>query len=319
MKAAILQAPRKFTIEDIDLPVLNDDEVLVRTKACGICSSELPQWKGTASGVEYPRLIGHEPSGVVEAVGREVTDYSAGDRVTAWSEGGGFAEYFKSKAKYLHPLKEETPFHEALGEPLACAVNGMLKASPEKGESVAIVGTGYMGLLMIQAFRAQGCDPVIAIDTREEMLSVALEHGAHFAINPQHNDLNKTLNKLLSNAKVDIGVEAAGLQETLDLTAGLVRMEGKLEIFGFHQGTPRSVDLGYWNWMAFDIINGHSRSDYKYMDGLRTAIELLENGDLNCSRLITHKFSLNDINAAFTEAEKKNPEFIKAVIDFESA
>lgn len=316
MKAAVLHGPKDFRIEDRPVPTIARDEILVRTVASGICTSELDMWEGKAKGLEFPRFIGHEPAGIVEDVGKEVKSLRAGDHVAVWSEGKSYAEYFAAKEAHAYKLKPDTPFQEALGEPIACSVNGVRKLNVELNETVCIVGCGFMGLIMLQVFRISGSGPVIVVDPRESMRSLAKELGAEHVLNPHTEDVRTMVKELTDGKGVDIGVEAAGIQETLDLTTDLVRMEGKLEVFGFHQGEPRTVPWGYWNWMAFQIVNGHTRSSHIYVEGMKLGLELLEAGKLNMKPLVTHTFALSDINKAFEVASSKQEGFVKGVVKF---
>jgi L-iditol 2-dehydrogenase len=316
MKAAILYGPRNFKIEDRPMPEIGRDEVLVRTVASGICTSELDMWEGKAKGLEFPRFIGHEPAGVVERVGPEVTTLRVGDHVAVWSEGKSYAQYFAAKEGHAYKLLRTTPFAEALGEPIACSVNGVRKLHVELNESVCIVGCGFMGLIMLQVFLTSGAGTVIVVDPRESMRSLAKSLGASYVMNPKTEDVRARVKELTGGKGVDIGVEAAGIQETLDLTGDLVRMEGKLEVFGFHQGEPRSVPWGYWNWMAFQIVNGHTRSGHIYVEGMKLGLQLLESGKLNMKPLVTHQFSLDEINKGFEVASSKREGFVKGVVAF---
>jgi threonine dehydrogenase-like Zn-dependent dehydrogenase len=316
MRAAALQGPGKFSIEMVPLPVVGKDELLVQTRACGICTSEIEIWHGKIPGLEYPRFIGHEPSGVVVEVGQDVKDVAPGDHVAVWSEGKGYAEFFVTKAAYAFRLRPDTPMELALGEPIACSVNGVRKADPQLNDSVCIVGCGFMGLIMLQVFRARGVGRIIAIDLRKGIRELALSLGATDALDPAAVDVVAAVHDLTGGRGVDIGVEAAGTQATLDLTANLVRMEGKLEVFGFHAGEARKVPWGMWNWMAFQIINGHVRSDRIYVDGMKTGLTMLEAGRLRMAPLVTHRFPLADIDQAFRVAAAKAEGFVKGVIAF---
>ena len=316
MHAAILERPGRFRVEERPIPSIEPDELLVRTRACGICTSELDIWLGRLPGLEYPRFIGHEPAGIVEAVGAEVRGFSVGDHVSVWSEGKGFAEYFATKAEYAAKLLPSTVLEEALGEPIACSTNGVRKADPQINDSVCLVGCGFMGLIMLQVFKARGVGLLIAVDTREGVLALAKSLGATHTINARNIDPVKAVKELTDGHGVDIGVEAAGTQATLDLVGNVVRMEGKLEVFGYHPGEPRRVPWGNWNWMAFHIINGHVRSSSIYVEGMRQGLSLLESGRLNMKPLITHRFSLGDINTGFDTAAAKKEGFIKGVVVF---
>lgn len=319
MKAAILEAPGKFVVTDRAVPEIGSDEILVRTEVCGVCTSEVDMFEGKNRTLEYPRFIGHEVSGIVEDVGNRVDDFRPGDRVAVYSEGGGYAEFTAVPARWAVKLSDDTLFEHALGEPIACSVNGVRKANPQLNDSVALVGCGFMALIMLQVFRARGAGKIIAVDRRRSALDLAEQLGATDTIlTGDPEDVIGRVKDLTSGTGVDIGIEAAGVQATLDLTSKLVRMEGKLEVFGFHQGGLREVDWAYWNWMAFEIVNGHTRSQDVYVDGMRIGIGMIENGLLDMEPLVTHKYSLANINEGFEAASAKSEGFVKGIISFEN-
>lgn len=316
MQAAILQEPRRFILEERPVPEPDKDELLVRTRVCGICTSELDMWEGKSVSLQFPLFLGHEVSGVVEAVGKKVTGVVEGDHVAVWTYGKGYAEHVAVKEEHAVKLSRDVPLDCALGEPIACAVNGVRKADVQMNDSVCIVGAGFMGLIMLQVFKVRGVGLLIAVDTRESILEMARKLGATHTLNPRQVDVKKTVHDLTNGRGVDVGVEAAGLQETLDLTTDIVRMEGKLEVFGYHQGEPRRVNWAHWNWMAFQIINGHVRSPSIYVEGMRIGIGLLESKKLNMDLLVTHRFPLEKINHGFELASSKQEGFVKGVITF---
>jgi threonine dehydrogenase-like Zn-dependent dehydrogenase len=313
MRAAILEAPGRFVLTEREEPELDDYSVRVRTNVCGICTSELDMWEGE-TGIDFPRFAGHEVSGVVESVGSRVTSVAPGDRVALYAEGEGFAEYVAVPESWAVKLQDHVAFEHALGEPIACAVNGVRKARPELGDTVCIVGCGFMGLMMLQIFQARGVGTVIAVDTRSSILDLAKTLGAEHIINAKETDAKEAVLELTNGAGADIGVEGAGTQTTLDLTSEIVRMEGKLEVFGFHQGARRSVDWGYWNWMAFEIVNGHTRERLKYVEGMRLGLDMVAKGRLDMAPLVTHLFTLEEINAGFQTAAAKPEGFVKGVV-----
>ncbi len=319
MKAAILEKPGRFVVTDRPVPEVGSDEILVRTSVCGICTSEVDMFEGRNESLEYPRFIGHEVSGVVEEVGRRVDDLQPGDRVSVYTEGGGFAEYTVVPAKWAVKLADETRLEHALGEPIACSVNGVGKADPQLNDRVALVGCGFMGLLMLQVFKARGAGQILAIDRRRSALKLAERLGAtDVIVADDPADVVDKVKAITGGTGVDIGVEAAGIQATLDLTSQLVRMEGKLEVFGFHQGGLREVDWAYWNWMAFQIVNGHTRTQAMYVEGMRIGIGMMENKMLDMEPLMTHRYALDDINKGFEDASAKREGFVKGVITFEN-
>jgi len=316
MRAAILKAPRKFVIEELPIPEIKEDEVLIKTKICGVCTSELDIWNGVNKGIKFPIFIGHEVSGIIEKTGPKVTAVKPGDAVSVWCDGKGYAEYVAIKEAYVYKLKNKNLLSQALGEPIACSVNGVRKLNVQLNESVCIVGCGFMGLIMLQVFKVAGVGMIIAVDTRDSILQIAKKLGAHYTFNPLKHNVKNEIYQLTNQRGVDIGVEAAGNQKSLDLTSEIVRMEGKLEVFGFHQGEARQVNWGYWNWMAFQIINGHTRSPHIYVEGMRIGLQLLEMNKLKMKDLVTHHFPLTQINEAFKIAIKKPQDFVKGMITF---
>ncbi len=317
MQAAVLEAPGRFAVGDRPMPEPGPGEVRIRTAVCGMCTSELDMFEGVNPDLTYPRFIGHEPAGVVDAVGPGVEGFAEGDRVALYAEGAGYAEHVVVPAAWAVKLADGVPFEHALGEPIACSVNGVRKARPEIGDRVALVGCGFMGLIMLQVFKAAGCGDLIAIDRRASMLDLARRLGATHALFPE--EAEDAVKDLTGGRGVDIGIEAAGLQATLDLTTKLVRMEGKLEVFGFHQGPPRAVEWGYWNWMAFQIINGHTRTQSVYVDGMRIGMGMIERGQLDMGPLVTHRYRLDEINRGFETASAKEEGFVKGIITFNGA
>lgn len=317
MRAAILDAPGHFAVTRMEQPTPGYGEILVRSAICGICTGEVDMYEGKGGGQTYPRFIGHEVSGEVEAVGEGVTDPRPGDRVTVYAEGKGYAEYITVPAVWAVKLAPETPYDLAVGEPIACSVNGVRKVDPQINDSVCLVGCGFMGLIMLQVFAARGTGLMIAVDRRDALLDLAGRLGATHVMNPDRVDVEKEVKALTEGRGVDIGVEAAGIQATLDLTSRVVRMEGALEVFGFHLGGARQVDWAFWNWMAFRIINGHTRSQHVYVEGMRLGVALMEAGKLDMRPLVTHRFPLEDINDGFRTAARKEDGFVKGVITFE--
>ena len=316
MKAAVLQKPGTFIVEEMEVPSIKSNELLIKVKACGICTSELDMWEGKAIGLEFPRFIGHEVAGIVEKIGDDVTDFQTGDHVAIFAEEKGYSEYVAITEKLAVKIDKNIEFEHALGEPIACSINGVRKTNIDINESVCIVGCGFMGLIMLQVFKYSGAGTLIAVDTRDSILKLAKNLGATYVYNPFNDNVVEKVQELTNGKGIDIGIEAAGNQQAIDLTTELVRMEGKLQIFGFHQGEPRKINWGYWNWMAFQIINGHTRNPAIYVDGMRIGLNLLETKKLDMAPLVTNTYTLDEINNGFKEAAAKSDSFIKGVITF---
>lgn len=314
MLSAVLYGPHDFRIEEFPTPDYTDTECLIKVRACGVCHSEQHQWQHKISGLEYPRRIGHEVAGEILKVGSKVNYLNVGDRVAVWIESNGYSEEVVAAADRIFKISSIISFEEALAEPIACTTNGILKTNIQLGDKVALVGTGFMGLILLQQIKLQGASLVIAIDLRDDMLEIALKLGADAIINPSREDVNERINELTENKKVDVSFEVGGNQSTLNLAADICRMEGKVVIFGYHPGERKINDLGFWNWMAFDIINAHFRDLQTILKGSRIGIDLLNSGKINMKPLVTHTYPLNKIEEAFSMAKEKPKGFVKSVL-----
>ena len=313
MKIAILTGPQEFQFQEEHIPTLLPDEVLVQVAACGVCTSELDMWEGKAGGDMYPRYPGHEVSGVVADVGKDVQGFAAGDRVAVWAPGRGFAEYVVVKSKYCFPAGD-LPLDLALAEPLACAVNTVELANISLSDDIVIIGAGFMGNLVQKLVAMQGPRYLIVADTRADALDRALQLGATHAINVSKESLPETVKTLTDGRGADVTFEVVGAQAPLNLVGDVTRMSGKAVIVGFHQGQPRQIPLGYWNWMAFQVLNAHFREEDTILRGMRIGMRLLTSERLSLQDLVTHRFQLNEIGQAFRTAYEKPEGFVKSTV-----
>jgi threonine dehydrogenase-like Zn-dependent dehydrogenase len=313
MNIAVLRAPQNFEVIDEPIPEIAPDEVLLRVAACGVCTSELDQWEGKASGLTYPRFIGHEVSGVVESVGSKVDAFQIGDRVGAWVTSRGFAEYVAVKAEYCFPAGD-LPLDLALAEPLACSVNAVEMADLSLSNDVVVIGAGFMGNIIQKLVQLQGPRHVIVADTRADALERAKKMGATRVVDVRNESLPQVVKEMTDGLGADVSFEATGAQAPLTMLGDVTRMSGKVVIVGFHQGGMREIPLAYWNWMAFQIHNAHFREVSTIMRGMRIGMRLLTSGRLSFEDLVTHRFKLNEINQAFATACEKPEGFVKSTV-----
>ena len=316
MKIAILTGPKEFQFQEEQLPALLPEEVLIRVAACGVCTSELDVWEGRAGGGMYPRYPGHEVSGIVEEVGKDVKGFAPGDRVAVWAPGRGFAEYVTVKSKHCFPAGD-LPLDLALAEPLACAVNAVELADLSLSDDVVIIGAGFMGNLVQKLAQMKGPRHVIVADTRADALERALKLGATHVVNVSTQSLPETVKSLTEGQGADVSFEVVGAQSPLNLLGDVTRMSGKAVIVGYHQGEPRQIPLGYWNWMAFQVLNAHFREESTILRGMRIGMRLLTSGRLSLEDLVTHRFGLDEINTAFRTAHEKPQGFVKSTVVME--
>ncbi len=313
MKQSILFEPQHSRLEERSVPAVGPRDVLVKVKACGVCASELHGWRGDHG--TYPRQFGHEVAGEVVEVGPEVEHIRPGDRVTGLFQQG-FAEYARTTAAMVTPIPANVGYDEVLGEPISCVISAARRTRIEYGDTVAIVGLGFMGLLMLQAIRHKGAARIIAIDVRPEVLALARQFGADETLTPDQvgEELKLTRWADLGKTGVDTAIEASGTQAGLTLAGQMVHEHGMLSILGYHQGGPRQVDLELWNWKALDVLNAHERRAEYQMDCMRRGLALLAAGKLDTASLVTHRLGLDQVDAAFNALNTKVPGFVKAVI-----
>lgn len=313
MRIAKLTAPERFEVVDEPVPPLARDEVLLRVTACGVCASELDMFTGLEGHATYPWYPGHEVGGVVERVGEDVERPAPGTPVAAWITTRGYAEYATVKAEYCYPAPGADP-HVALGEPLACAVSAVDLAGIALGDDVAIIGAGFMGSLVHKLVELRGPRHVIVADTRPDALERAASFGATRVVDVTHESLAEAVAEVTGGAGVDVCLEVTGVQSALTAVADVTRMSGTVAIVGYHQGPPRAIPLGVWNWKAFRIVNAHFREPATILRGMRVAMRLMASGRISMDGLVTHRFGLDDVDAAFQTALARPDGFLKAVV-----
>jgi L-iditol 2-dehydrogenase len=317
MRIAVLTGRHTFDLQEAAIPTIDADEVLVKVAACGVCASELDMWDGSgASG--YPLYPGHEVSGVVEAIGDTVSTLSAGDRVAVWVTTRGFADYVAVKADHCRDAGN-VPLDLALGEPVACAVNAVELADVRLGDDVVIIGAGFMGNLVQELVALRGAHHVIVADSRPDALDRAKALGATRVVDVRTESLADAVAASTEVGGADVTFECTGAQGPLMMVGDVTRMSGKIALVGFHQGAPREIPLGLWNWMAFTLLNAHFRDVATILRGLTVGMRLLTSGALSLEPLVTHRFSLPQIGEAFQVARDKPAGFVKATIVMDRA
>jgi threonine dehydrogenase-like Zn-dependent dehydrogenase len=314
VRIAALDGPRRFVIEEVDVPAAAHDEVLVKVAACGVCASELEPWlEGPSAGSQ--RYPGHEVSGVVVETGSAVSDLATGDRVGVWVTERGYAEYVAVKADQCRRAGDG-PLEEALAEPLACAANAVELADVRLADDVVVVGAGFMGNLVQKFVALRGVRNLVVADTRPDALERAAAMGATRVVDVTQESLPEVVKELTGGRGADVAFECTGTQAALSGIGDIVRMSGKLAVVGYHQGAAREVPMAFWNWMAFTIVNGHFRELSTIMRGMTIGMRLLESGVLSMEGMVSHRYSLDEINEAFRALEEKPSGFVKAVVAF---
>ena len=279
MTAAVVVAPGRVELSSAELPEAGPADALIRIEGCGICASSLPLWEGR-EWFEYPfppGAPGHEPWGEVESGPREIV----GRRVAFLSDRA-FAERAVVPSDQIVALPAELDGLPFPGEALACAVLVLRRADVSAGQTVAIVGLGFLGRATAQLCRAAGAN-LVEIRRGDE-----------------------------PDGEFERVIECAGTQEALDTAACLVATRGRLVIAGYHQDGPRTVDLQSWNWRGLDVVNAHERDPLAVIAAIEEAARLAAAGILDLAALATHRFPLERLGEAFEAARTRHDGFVKA-------
>jgi len=331
MKSYLMNPDRTLKLVERKIPSPKGNEVLVEVKACGICMTDYHIYKGNFK-LDRPVVLGHEFSGIVEAVGNKVKNFKIGDRVTVnptiscgkcvycvrgdsnlcengMSLGGaaktildgGFQEYTLVPEENLGILKNEISFEEgAFVEPLGCAIRGIQQSRLKIGEKVLIVGAGPMGLLLLQLSKINGASMVIVSELNPERREMAKKLGADYVLDPTNSNIPETV-KEISNGGVDLAIEAVGKEITFKDAYESVGKKGRVLVFGVPSETASfSIPLFDIYFREIEVIGSFAISK----ESFNIALELLNNEKIRVKELISHRLTLEELPKALEMQEK---------------
>jgi threonine dehydrogenase-like Zn-dependent dehydrogenase len=315
MRAAVLTGAGKLKIEDVPLPEPGPRQVRIRLEGCGVCASNLTPWEGP-EWMQFPTepgALGHEGWGVIDAVGEGVSELKPGDRVAALS-GKAYAQYDLADESQVVKIPASLNELDLPLEPFGCAFNIFRRSDIHAEQTVAIVGIGFLGAILVKLASNAGAR-VIAISRRQESLQLASGMGAAETIlMDDHWQIIERVRELTDGKFCDRVIEAVGKQWPLDLAAELTCERGRLVIAGYHQDGPRQVNMQLWNWRGFDVANAHERDPQVSLRGMREAVEAIERGVVDPKVLITHRYPLDRLDEALNATRDRPGNFVKAVV-----
>ena len=313
MRAAVLEGPQRFSVAEVPLPEPGPGEVLIRLEGCGVCASNVEPWEGQpwSTWPGAPGGMGHEGWGRITALGEGVEGLSVGDRVTALTERS-YAEYDVARADMVVPLPASLDEMPVPGEPVACAMNIFARSDVRPGQTVVIVGIGFLGAILTRLATDAGAR-VIAVSRRAETLDLARRMGAVETIPmDDHWRIIEDVRRLTEGRMAERVIECVGKQWPLDLAGELVAEGGRLVMAGYHQDGPRQVNMQMWNWKGIDIASAHERDPAVRVAGLRAAVDAVASGRLDLAPLLTGDYPLEDLGAAMAATRDKPGGFVKA-------
>jgi threonine dehydrogenase-like Zn-dependent dehydrogenase len=242
-----------------------------------------------------------------------VTHVQAGDRVAVLSYHA-YAQYDLAEAEATIRLPSELDGRPFLGEPLGCAINVFRRSDIQPGQTVAIVGIGFLGAILTSLASKAGAR-VIAITRRPFALDIAQQFGAaEIIVMDDHWRIIEQVKSITGGQGCERVIEAVGKQWPLDLSAELTRERGKLIIAGYHQDGPRQVNMQMWNWRGLDVINAHERDPQIYIEGMQLALQAVLDGTIDPTPLYTHTFNLDRLADALRITEERPDGFMKALV-----
>lgn len=338
MRAAYVVEAGKVEIRDTNVPILKDDEVLIKVKTVGVCGSDLHLFRGTHPFRKPPAVLGHEVAGDIVEVGKNVTKFKVGDRVTVephlgcgecefckhdlvnlctskktpgtpgWT--GTFVEYFNAPEKAVYKINDNISYEMGtLVEPLAVAVHAINKITVTEKDTIAILGSGTIGLLALVAAREAGYKNIICTDTQEFNLEMALKQGAKLALNPLKEDVVAKAKEFTGGRGVDVALIAADSKVIVDQASAMVRKRGQVGIVAM---ITEKIPVYTYNFVFNEqTLFGAMTYETKDFD---KATDMINNG-LDLSDFVTQKLPLDEAQRALDILSEKKENVVKVIVE----
>ncbi|MQL52063.1 alcohol dehydrogenase catalytic domain-containing protein [Desulfofundulus thermobenzoicus] len=337
MRVAVVTEPYKVKIEEMEKPVIGPEDVLIRVMSAGICGSDLHLFKGTHAFRNPPAVLGHEVAGEVVETGSNVTRFRVGDRVTVepqlgcgqcefcaaglvnlctgkvvpgtpkWC--GTFAEYFAAREEITYKLAEGVSYElGTLAEPLAVAVHAIRRLDLSEKNSIAILGSGTIGLLCLVVSKQYGFKQAICTDTAPYNLEMAIRLGADLAINPLKEDVVKAVRKFTGSRGVDAAVIAAGAPTIIDQASAMTRRRGEIVLVAM---ITEKVPV-YSYSLVFNEQRLSGAMTYQSRD-FEEAVRLINDG-LDLCDLVTHRLPMEETQRGLEMLDRKTENVVKIIV-----
>ncbi|RQW74830.1 hypothetical protein EBB45_09525 [Lysinibacillus composti] len=352
-KVAVITDKLKIEMKALPIPEIGDKDLLVKVEMCGVCGSDLHIYQGDW-GEPYPLIPGHEFIGRVEALGSNASlihNVNLGDRVavemilpcgecyscrsglynlcekdrdegrqygcniSSNREGtlfGGWSEYlYVPKNALVHRIPEHVPLKRAvLTEPLAVAVRAVNNTKPNLGDSIVIVGAGPIGLLTVVAAKSAGAYPIILVGSREERLSLGKEFGADYVIDYRSENVLEGVLSITQGRGANIVFETAGTPKAQRDSMDYARVGGKVNFVGLTGNKTVQIETDLQ--MTFKELKVYTSflSAWSYQG----AINIIANGQFPIEKMITHEFSLDEVELALSYSANRTENAIKVAI-----
>jgi len=320
MRAVVFEEPGRMELREVAVPKPGPGEVLIKVAACGVCGTDAHVFEGRFP-AKFPLIPGHEFSGEVVEVGEGVSEFKPGDKVAVdpniacwrcdycrvgkrhlcknWTaiglhRAGGYAEYCSIPVEQAVPVPPEMPLeHAALAEPVACCLHGVDLLDLKAGDTVAIMGMGTIGLIMLQLVRHRGASKILAFEPSEGKRKLALELGADWAEDPLSVEPREAVRERFGDG-ADVVIECAGSQKSAEVVLDLVRPGGVVMFFGVLPPEFSIPLRPFWVYKNEVTIKGSFVNPFTES----RAIALLASGVVKAEPLISHRMPLSDLKEA---------------------
>ena len=341
-REALLLEPGKIQVFPCEMPVIQDDEVLVKMEYCGVCGSDVHYFRFGGIGrrkVTFPYVLGHECTGEVLEIGSKVTNVTVGDKVVMEPGlgcghceycmtgrynlcedmkfmatppyNGAFKKYMAYPARGCFKLPESVSTLEgAMIEPLAVGMHAARRGEVDNSKVVLITGMGCIGLMTLLSCKAMNAQKIIVTDIFQNRLEKALELGADYAINVAETDMLEKLKELTDEKGADVVFETAGRAQTAAQNVFAVRRGGVIVQVG------TIADPVPYQFNELGKIEADIRSVFRYRNIFPLAIKLIEKGDIDLKAVDPDIFDFEDVDKAFDTAINRGNEVVKCILKF---
>jgi L-iditol 2-dehydrogenase len=342
MLQQVMTEPGKIEFREIAVPAPQVGEVLVKVMKIGVCGSDIHVYHGKHPFTQYPVTQGHEVSGKVAALGEGVTGFSVGQKVTiepqvycgrcypcthgkynlceelkvmGFQTVGTASEYVAVDASKVTALPETMSFDEgAMIEPLAVTVHAVKRAGDVRGQKIAVLGAGPIGILLAQSAKALGAAQVLVTDISTPRLELAKLCGADFAVNTKERDFGEALTACFGPDKADVIYDCAGNDITMGQAIKHARKGSTIILVAVYAGMA-TVDLAVLNDHELDL---NTSMMYRHEDYLE-AIRLVEEGKIRLRPLMSRHFAFRDYLAAYAYIDANRETTMKVLIDVDGS
>ena len=338
MLQQVMTAPGVIEFNEVSVPKINENQVLVKIMKIGVCGSDIHVFHGEHPFTSYPVTQGHEVSGEISYLGENVVGFKVGQKVTiqpqvvcgecypcrhgkynlceelkvmGFQTTGVASHFFAVDAEKVTLLPEDMSFDEgAMIEPLAVAVHAIRQVGDVKGLKIAVLGAGPIGILVAQVAKGTGAESVMITDVSDLRLSKAKECGVEYCINTKENDFGDAMIKSFGPDKADVIYDCAGNNITIGQAIKYARKGSKIILVAVFAGMAQ-VDLAVLNDHELDLNTTMMYRNEDYID----AIQLVKEGKVKLQPLVSKHYAFKDYLKAYQYIDTNRETTMKVIIN----